>query len=81
MELRGDDLFIPPQKAMKVTTLIDGSILTIARSAPWPGFTPGLLSIILVVATQQKDRVLVFIKRCLKVDCFFVDKFNWHGAQ
>jgi UDP-N-acetylglucosamine 1-carboxyvinyltransferase len=50
-ELRGDDIFIPAQKHYEVETFIDGSIMTIA-DAPWPGFTPDLLSIMLVIATQ-----------------------------
>ncbi|MFT5055094.1 MAG: UDP-N-acetylglucosamine 1-carboxyvinyltransferase, partial [Oceanospirillaceae bacterium] len=58
MELRGDDLFIPSQDSYEIESFIDGSILTIA-DAPWPGLTPDLLSVILVVATQAKGSVLI----------------------
>jgi UDP-N-acetylglucosamine 1-carboxyvinyltransferase len=61
MELRGDDLFIPSQDSYEIESFIDGSILTIA-DAPWPGFTPDLLSIVLVVATQAKGSVLIHQK-------------------
>lgn len=79
MELRGDDLFIPAQKSYEVDTFIDGSILTIA-DAPWPGFTPDLLSIILVTATQAKGSVLVH-QKMFESRLFFTDKLIDMGAQ
>ena len=79
IELRGDDLFIPAQKSYEVQPFIDGSILTIA-DAPWPGFTPDLLSIILVVATQAKGSVLVH-QKMFESRLFFVDKLIDMGAQ
>jgi len=79
MELRGDDLFIPEQTVYEVDTFIDGSILTIA-DAPWPGFTPDLLSIILVVATQAKGSVLIH-QKMFESRLFFVDKLIDMGAQ
>lgn len=79
MERRGDDLFIPAQESYEVDTFIDGSILTIA-DAPWPGFTPDLLSIILVVATQAKGAVLIH-QKMFESRLFFVDKLIDMGAQ
>jgi len=79
MELRGDDLFIPAQDSYEVETFIDGSIMTIS-DAPWPGFTPDLLSIILVVATQAKGSVLVH-QKMFESRLFFVDKLIDMGAQ
>lgn len=79
MELRDDDLFIPEQKSYEVETFIDGSILTIA-DAPWPGFTPDLLSIVLVVATQAKGSVLIH-QKMFESRLFFVDKLIDMGAQ
>ncbi|MCX6310967.1 MAG: UDP-N-acetylglucosamine 1-carboxyvinyltransferase [Bacteroidetes bacterium] len=79
MELRGDDLFIPAQESYEIDTFIDGSILTIA-DAPWPGFTPDLLSIILVVATQAKGSVLIH-QKMFESRLFFVDKLIDMGAQ
>lgn len=67
MELRGDDLFIPSQESYQVDTFIDGSILTIA-DAPWPGFTPDLLSIVLVTATQAMGSVLIH-QKCSNLGC------------
>lgn len=61
MEFRGDDIFIPSQDRYEIETFIDGSIMTIA-DAIWPGLTPDLLSIVLVVATQAKGTVLVHQK-------------------
>jgi UDP-N-acetylglucosamine 1-carboxyvinyltransferase len=61
MELRGDDIFIPAQESYEIDTFIDGSILTISDS-PWPGFTPDLLSIVLVTAIQAKGNVLIHQK-------------------
>jgi UDP-N-acetylglucosamine 1-carboxyvinyltransferase len=79
MELRGDDLFIPSQDIYEVETFIDGSILTVA-DAPWPGFTPDLLSIVLVVATQAKGSVLIH-QKMFESRLFFVDKLIDMGAQ
>ncbi len=79
MELRGDDLFIPAQKHYEIDTFIDGSIMTIA-DAPWPGFTPDLLSIVLVVATQAKGTVLIH-QKMFESRLFFVDKLIDMGAQ
>ena len=79
IELRGDDLFIPAQKSYEVQPFIDGSILTIA-DAPWPGLTPDLISILLVVATQAKGSVLVH-QKMFESRLFFVDKLIDMGAQ
>lgn len=79
MELKGDDLYIPSQKLYEVDTFIDGSILTIS-DAPWPGFTPDLLSIVLVVATQAKGSVLIH-QKMFESRLFFVDKLIDMGAQ
>lgn len=79
MELRGDDLYIPSQQQYEVESFIDGSILTIA-DAPWPGFTPDLLSIVLVVATQAKGSVLIH-QKMFESRLFFVDKLIDMGAQ
>jgi len=78
-ELRGDDIFIPSQKHYEVDTFIDGSIMTIA-DAPWPGFTPDLLSIMLVTATQAKGNVLIH-QKMFESRLFFVDKLIDMGAQ
>ncbi|MBS1553686.1 MAG: UDP-N-acetylglucosamine 1-carboxyvinyltransferase [Bacteroidetes bacterium] len=79
MEFRGDDIHIPAQERYEIETFIDGSILTIA-DAPWPGFTPDLLSIVLVVATQAKGNVLVH-QKMFESRLFFVDKLIDMGAQ
>ncbi len=79
LELRGDDLHIPAQDHYEITSYIDGSILTVS-DAPWPGFTPDLLSIILVVATQAKGTVLVH-QKMFESRLFFVDKLIDMGAQ
>ena len=76
---KNDDLIIPPQKNYEIDTFIDGSIMTIA-DAPWPGFTPDLLSIILVVASQAKGTVLVH-QKMFESRLFFVDKLIDMGAQ
>jgi len=78
-ELRGDDIYIPSQKNYEVDTFIDGSIMTIS-DAPWPGFTPDLLSIMLVVATQAKGNVLIH-QKMFESRLFFVDKLIDMGAQ
>lgn len=79
LERRGDDIFVPAQKSYSLDTFIDGSILTIS-DAPWPGFTPDLLSIILVVATQAKGSVLIH-QKMFESRLFFVDKLIDMGAQ
>jgi UDP-N-acetylglucosamine 1-carboxyvinyltransferase len=79
LEFRGDDIFIPAQKHYEIETFIDGSILTIA-DAIWPGFTPDLLSIVLVTATQAKGTVLVH-QKMFESRLFFVDKLIDMGAQ
>nr|MDQ3047545.1 UDP-N-acetylglucosamine 1-carboxyvinyltransferase [Bacteroidota bacterium] len=79
MERRGDDIYIPSQDKYEIDTFIDGSILTIA-DAIWPGLTPDLLSIILVVATQAKGTVLIH-QKMFESRLFFVDKLIDMGAQ
>jgi UDP-N-acetylglucosamine 1-carboxyvinyltransferase len=79
MEFRGDDIHIPAQENYEIDTFIDGSILTIA-DAIWPGFTPDLLSIVLVTATQAKGTVLVH-QKMFESRLFFVDKLIDMGAQ
>jgi UDP-N-acetylglucosamine 1-carboxyvinyltransferase len=79
MELKGDDLYIPSQEKYEIETFIDGSIMTVA-DAPWPGFTPDLLSIVLVVATQAKGSVLIH-QKMFESRLFFVDKLIDMGAQ
>ena len=75
----GDDIIVPRQNTYEVDTFIDGSILTVS-DAPWPGFTPDLLSIILVVATQAKGSVLIH-QKMFESRLFFVDKLIDMGAQ
>ena len=79
MERRGDDIFIPEQENYEIDTFIDGSILTLS-DAIWPGFTPDLLSIALVVATQAKGSVLIH-QKMFESRLFFVDKLIDMGAQ
>ncbi|HTE33385.1 MAG TPA: UDP-N-acetylglucosamine 1-carboxyvinyltransferase [Chryseolinea sp.] len=79
LELRGDDIYIPSQERYEIETFIDGSILTVS-DAPWPGFTPDLISIILVIATQAKGTVLVH-QKMFESRLFFVDKLIDMGAQ
>lgn len=80
LERKGDDIYIPEHKdGYEVKTDIDGSILTIA-DAPWPGFTPDLLSIVLVVATQAKGDVLIH-QKMFESRLFFVDKLIDMGAK
>ena len=79
LEIRGDDIFIPAQESYEITTFLDGSVLTI-YDHPWPGFTPDLLSIILVVATQAKGSVLIH-QKMFESRLFFVDKLMEMGAQ
>ncbi len=80
LEKRGDDIYIPEHKeGYQVKTDIDGSILTVS-DAPWPGFTPDLLSIVLVVATQAKGDVLIH-QKMFESRLFFVDKLIDMGAK
>ena len=79
MELRGDDIFIPSQEHYEIESFIDGSMLTVA-DAIWPGFTPDLLSIILVTATQARGNILVH-QKMFESRLFFVDKLIDMGAQ
>ena len=79
LERRQDDIFIPAQDEYEIDSYIDGSILTIS-DAPWPGFTPDLLSIILVVATQAKGSVLIH-QKMFESRLFFTDKLIDMGAQ
>ncbi len=79
MELQGDDIFIPAHESYEVETFMDGSIMTIS-DAPWPGFTPDLISIALVVATQAKGSVLIH-QKMFESRLFFVDKLIDMGAQ
>ncbi|MFN3556515.1 MAG: UDP-N-acetylglucosamine 1-carboxyvinyltransferase [Bacteroidales bacterium] len=78
-QLKGDDIFIPEQQQYTVETFIDGSILTIS-DAPWPGFTPDLLSVVLVAAIQAKGSVLIH-QKMFESRLFFVDKLIDMGAQ
>ncbi len=79
LEKQGDDIFIPKQESYKIQNFIDGSILTVS-DAPWPGFTPDLLSIILVVATQADGSVLIH-QKMFESRLFFVDKLIDMGAK
>ena len=79
IERKGDDIYIPSQKNYEIQNFIDGSILTIS-DAPWPGFTPDLLSIVLVVASQAKGSVLIH-QKMFESRLFFVDKLIDMGAQ
>lgn len=79
IERKNDDIFIPSQNCYEIQNFIDGSILTIA-DAPWPGFTPDLLSVVLVVATQAKGSVLIH-QKMFESRLFFVDKLIDMGAK
>lgn len=79
LEVKGDNIHIPPQEEYEIETFIDGSIMTIS-DAPWPGLTPDLLSIFLVVATQAKGSVLIH-QKMFESRLFFVDKLIDMGAQ
>ena len=79
IERRGDDIFIPEQEHYEVESFIDGSIMSFA-DAPWPGLTPDLLSVFLVVATQAKGSVLIH-QKMFESRLFFVDKLIDMGAQ
>lgn len=79
MKFIGDDIFIPAQKSYKIKTFIDGSILTI-YDAPWPGFTPDLMSIVLVAAIQAQGSVLIH-QKMFESRLFFTDKLIDMGGQ
>ena len=79
LEQRGDDIFIPEQESYVIDSFLDGSIMTIA-DAPWPGLTPDLLSVMLVVATQCKGSVLIH-QKMFESRLFFVDRLIDMGAQ
>lgn len=79
IDVQGDDLYIPAQDVYEIQSFIDGSIMTIYDS-PWPGFTPDLLSIILVIATQAKGSILIH-QKMFESRLFFVDKLIDMGAQ
>ena len=79
MERRGDDIYIPSQEYYEIDSFIDGSMLTVA-DAIWPGFTPDLLSIMLVTATQARGNILIH-QKMFESRLFFVDKLIDMGAQ
>ena len=79
LEQRGDDIYVPQQDSYEIESFLDGSILTLA-DAPWPGLTPDLLSVMLVVATQCKGSVLIH-QKMFESRLFFVDKLIDMGAQ
>ncbi|PQJ23293.1 UDP-N-acetylglucosamine 1-carboxyvinyltransferase [Tenacibaculum sp. SG-28] len=79
LEKKQDDIYIPAQNGYEIQNYIDGSVLTVA-DAPWPGFTPDLLSIVLVVATQAKGTVLIH-QKMFESRLFFVDKLIDMGAK
>jgi UDP-N-acetylglucosamine 1-carboxyvinyltransferase len=79
MEVRKDDIYIPAQDGYEIQTFIDGSIMTL-YDAPWPGFTPDLMSVALVVATQARGSVLIH-QKMFESRLFFVDKLIDMGAQ
>lgn len=79
LEIKGDDIHVPAQSSYEIETYIDGSILNVA-DAPWPGLTPDLLSVILVIATQAKGTVLIH-QKMFESRLFFVDKLIDMGAQ
>lgn len=79
LERKGDDIFVPSQEFYEIESFIDGSIMNIS-DAPWPGFTPDLLSIVLVVATQARGSVLIH-QKMFESRLFFTDKLIDMGAQ
>jgi len=79
LEYRGDDIFVPSQEHYEISKFIDGSILTI-YDHPWPGLTPDLISVILVVASQAKGSVLIH-QKMFESRLFFVDKLKDMGAR
>ena len=79
LDIQGDNIHIPAQDVYEIQNFIDGSILTVYDS-PWPGFTPDLLSIVLVVATQAKGEVMIH-QKMFESRLFFVDKLIDMGAR
>jgi UDP-N-acetylglucosamine 1-carboxyvinyltransferase len=79
LQFKGDDIYVPAQEIYEIQTFLDGSVLTI-YDHPWPGFTPDLLSIVLVVATQARGSVLIH-QKMFESRLFFVDKLLDMGAQ
>ena len=79
MEFRGDDIFIPAQEHYQIDTFLDGGMMTVS-DAPWPGFTPDLLSIVLVTAVQAQGTLLIH-QKMFESRLFFVDKLIDMGAQ
>ena len=79
MDIQGDDIHVRAQEVYEIQSFIDGSIMTI-YDAPWPGFTPDLMSIVLVVATQARGSVLIH-QKMFESRLFFVDKLIDMGAQ
>ena len=79
LEQRGDDIYVPEQESYVIDSFLDGSIMTIS-DAPWPGLTPDLLSVMLVVATQCKGSVLIH-QKMFESRLFFVDRLIEMGAQ
>jgi UDP-N-acetylglucosamine 1-carboxyvinyltransferase len=79
LEQRGDDIYVPAQESYRIESFMDGSIMTLS-DAPWPGLTPDLLSVMLVVATQAKGSLLIH-QKMFESRLFFVDKLIDMGAQ
>lgn len=79
LQIKGDDIYIPSQESYEIQTFLDGSILTI-YDHPWPGFTPDLLSIVLVTAIQAKGSLLIH-QKMFESRLFFVDKLIDMGAR
>ncbi|MGL5914228.1 MAG: UDP-N-acetylglucosamine 1-carboxyvinyltransferase, partial [Bacteroidales bacterium] len=79
LEVQGNDIYVPQQNVYEIDTFIDGSIMTIS-DAPWPGLTPDLISVFLVIATQAKGSVLIH-QKMFESRLFFVDKLIDMGAQ
>ena len=79
LEQRGDDIYVPEQESYVIDSFMDGSIMTLA-DAPWPGLTPDLLSVMLVMAIQCKGSVLIH-QKMFESRLFFVDKLIDMGAQ
>jgi UDP-N-acetylglucosamine 1-carboxyvinyltransferase len=79
LNFKGDDIHVPAQDVYEVQTFLDGSVLTISDH-PWPGFTPDLISIMLVVATQARGSVLIH-QKMFESRLFFVDKLIDMGAR
>jgi UDP-N-acetylglucosamine 1-carboxyvinyltransferase len=79
LEIRGDDIYVPAQEHYRIDNYLDGSTLTVS-DAPWPGFTPDLLSIVLVTAIQAQGTVLIH-QKMFESRLFFVDKLIEMGAQ